>query len=197
MVKAGLLFCGLFFGSSLAAVAAEGASCGVNYWPGTLPEHQVDSISASALQSFLDSAPVVDGIKFQVTLKGGELWLDIVSYPGDLTALASIRTLFVIGRVVKPEYSKLVLADKSEGEFEISYRDLHTIGCQFVWGVQGRGQNPIALNRDLTDALRYYPTGVRVAPPFNGSLLGDTNIMLTTLNNLVYPRWLLKTVEIK
>lgn len=197
MVKAGLLFCGLFFGSSLVAVGDDGASCGVNYWPGTLPEHQVDSISASGLQSFLDSAPVVDGIKFQVTRKGSELWLDIVSYPGDLTALASIRTLFVIGRVVRPEYSKLVLADKNEGEFEISYRDLHTIGCQFVWGAEGRGQNPIALNRDLTEALHYYPSGQRVAPEFTGSLLGDTGVMLNTLNNVVYPRWLFKTVEIR
>ncbi|MGZ2381764.1 hypothetical protein [Rhizobium brockwellii] len=197
MVKAAMWFCGAFFGMSLAALAADGDSCGGNYWPGTLPEHQVDSIDVSSLQSFLDKAPVFDGIKFEVTRKGGELWLDIVSYPGDLTALASIRTLFVIGRVLKPDYSKLVLADKHEGEFEISYRDLHSLGCQFVWGVEGRGQNPIALNRDLTDALRYYPAGERVAPPFTGSLLGDTNVMLTTLNQIVYPQWLLKTLEVR
>ncbi|TCR95966.1 hypothetical protein [Rhizobium sp. BK418] len=197
MVKVGLLFCGTFLGLSVAAFAADGESCGQNYWPGTLPEHAVDSVSASHLQSFLDTAPIIDGIKFQVTRKGSELWLDVVSYPGDVTALASIRTIFIIGRVVKPEYSKLVLADKTEGEFQISYRDLHAIGCQFVWGVQGRGQNPIALNRDLTDALRYYPSGQRVAPAFTGSLLGDSSIMLNTLNNVVYPQWLFKTVEIK
>lgn len=197
MVKAILSFCGAFFGMSLAAVAADGDSCGGNYWPGTLPEHKVDSISVGSLQSFLDTSPVFDGIKFRASRKGTELWLDVVSYPRDVTALASIRTIFVIGRVVKPEYSALVLADKADGEFEISYRDLHAIGCQFVWGVEGRGQNPIALNRDLTDALRYYPKGARVAPPFNGSLLGDTNIMLSTLNEIVYPRWLLRTVEIK
>ncbi|RVO43472.1 hypothetical protein CN093_03965 [Sinorhizobium meliloti] len=183
--------------TTVNAFAAQPQSCGSEYWPGTLPEHQVDSVEVADIQQFLDTSPVFDGIEFAATVRNDELWLDIVRYPGDVTMLASIRTLLVIGRVVKPQYKKVVLADNGTGLFEISYNDLHAIGCQFVWGVQGKGQNPVALNRDLADRLRFYPDGGRVAPPYNGSLMGDTNAMLTTMNKIVYPQWMMKTVKIK
>lgn len=199
MVRGWLFAAGLIISALLPSLAqaAEGESCGASYWPGTLPEHQVDTVSASELKSYLDSAPIIDGIKFDVSYHGGEIWLDIVRYPGDVTMLASIRSLLVIGRVVRPEYEKLVLADDGKGVFEISYQSLHSIGCQFVWGVEGKGQNPIALNRELADALRFYGTGERVALPFNGSLMGDTNKMLSTFNEVIYPQWVLKTVAIE
>lgn len=157
----------------------------------------MDAVSPRQLQGWLDSQPIIQGVKYSTSLKGRDLWLDVVEYPGDVTALASIRAILIIGRVVKPEYHKLVLADGSEGIFEISYADLHSIGCQFVWSVEGNGQNPIVLNRQLADALRYYPDGGRVAPIFTGSLFGDTNKMLSTFNEVVYPKWLLKSAIIE
>ncbi|WP_081159925.1 hypothetical protein [Ensifer aridi] len=197
MVSSALRVVLILLTTAVRAFAAQSQSCGSEFWPGTLPEHEVDSVEVADIQQFLDTAPAVDGIEFAAALKGDELWLDVVRYPGDLTIAASIRTLFVIGRVVKPQYKKLVLADNGTGLFEVSYAHLHTIGCQFVWGVEGKGQNPIVLIRDLVDKLRSYPDGDRVAPPYNGSLMGDTNAMLTTMNQIVYPRWVMKTVEIK
>lgn len=181
--------------STSAAVAAEN-SCGEKYWPGTGPEHAVDQVSVSGIQSFLDTSPAVDGIKFDVTIKGKEVWLDIVQYPPQVSVIASLRSLLVLGRVVKPGYDKLVLADGDKGLFQVNYQDIHAIGCQFVWGSEG-GQNPIHLLRELADSLTYYADGSRVAPPFTGSLMGDTSAMLGTMNKIVYPEWLLKTVTIQ
>lgn len=181
--------------STSAAVAAEN-SCGEKYWPGTGPEHAVDQVSVSGIQDFLDTSPAVDGIKFAVTVKGKEVWLDIVQYPPQVSVIASLRSLLVLGRVVKPGYDKLVLADGDKGLFQVSYQDIHAIGCQFVWGTEG-GQNPIHLLRELADSLTYYADGSRVAPPFTGSLMGDTSAMLGTMNKIVYPEWLLKTVTIQ
>ncbi|UXT64140.1 hypothetical protein FY133_00545 [Agrobacterium tumefaciens] len=181
--------------STSAAVAAEN-SCGEKYWQGTGPEHAVDQISVSGIQSFLDTSSAVDGIKFDVTIKGKEVWLDIVQYPPQVSVIASLRSLLVLGRVVKPGYDKLVLADGNKGLFQVSYHDIHAIGCQFVWGTEG-GQNPIHLLRELADSLTYYADGSRVAPPFTGSLMGDTSAMLGTMNKIVYPEWLLKTVTIQ
>jgi hypothetical protein len=194
-IVSALLFAMAFANSSQTLAGSE--SCAGNYWPGTTPEHEVDSVSVRDLQRFLDTAPVFDGITFSATMNSDELWLDVVRYPGNVTALASIRTILVVGRVVQPEYSKLVLADAGGGVFEISYEAIHKIGCQFVWGSQGAGQNPIALNRDLIDNMRVYGTNERVAPPFNGSLLGDTGKMVNAFNEVVYPRWLLSNTEIE
>lgn len=185
---------GLFCVAS--AIAADN-SCGEKYWPGTGPEHAVDQVSASGIQKFLDTSPAVEGIKFGVSIKGKEVWIDVVQYPPEVSVIASLRSLMVLGRVVKPGYDKLVLADGDKGLFQVGYPDIHEIGCQFVWGADKKGQNPIALLRQLADKLTYYETGARVAPPFNGSLMGDTNAMLTTMNKIVYPEWLLKSVKVQ
>lgn len=181
----------------MAPAAAADNSCGDHYWAGTGPEHEIDQIPVSGIQRFLDASPAVDGIKFDVSIKGKEVWLDIVQYPPEVSVIASLRSLMVLGRVVKPGYDKLVLADGDKGLFQVAYPDIHAMGCQFVWGADKKGQNPIALLRDLADKLTYYETGARVAPTFNGSLLGDTNAMLATMNKIVYPEWLLKSVKIQ
>ncbi|MFF2320221.1 hypothetical protein ACFVTJ_04125 [Agrobacterium sp. NPDC058088] len=181
---------------SVAPAMAADNSCGEKYWQGTGPEHTIDQIPVSGLQRFLDTSPAIDGIKFHVSMKGKEVWLDIVQYPPEVSVIASLRSLLVIGRVVQPGYDKLVLADGDKGLFQVSYQDIHAIGCQFVWGAEG-GQNPIHLLRELADSLTYYADGSRVAPPFTGSLMGDTSAMLGTMNKIVYPEWLLKTVTIQ
>lgn len=191
-----------FFGATALAVLFSGGGvlaneCGSNYWPGTLPEHEPNSVSVSELSSFLATFPTAEGIKFKVEIKPGELWIDILEYPGEVTVAAAPRVLFIIGRITDGEFGSLVLADAGEGLFRISEDDIRAIGCQFVWGVEGRGQNPIALLREFSDALTYYDTGRRVALPFNGSILGDTNKAMAALNEAVTPQWVLRTVEIK
>ncbi|PIE14862.1 MAG: hypothetical protein CSA68_09335 [Rhodobacterales bacterium] len=187
--------------TALAVVFSAGSvlanECGSNYWPGTLPEHEPNSVAVSDLNDFLATFPTAEGIKFDVEVKPGELWIDVLEYPGEVTVAAASRILFIIGRIADGEFGSLVLADAGEGLFRISEDDIRSIGCQFVWGVEGRGQNPIALLREFADALTYYDTGHRVALPFNGSLLGDTHKALDMLNEAVNPQWVLRTVEVK
>ena len=192
----------VFLGATALAAMffASGAlanPCGSNYWPGTLPEHEPNSVPVSELGAFLSTFPTAEGIKFKVEIKPDELWIDVLEYPGKVSVAAASRIVFIIGRIVDGEFGSLVLADAGEGLFRISEDDIKAIGCQFVWGVEGRGQNPIALIRQFADALTYYDTGHRVAMPFNGSLLGDTNKAMAVLNQAVNPQWVLRTVEIK
>lgn len=192
----------VFFGATaIAAVfCTNGAlanECGSNYWPGTLPEHEPNSVAVSELGEFLQTFQTAEGTKFGMKVKPGELWIDVLEYPGEVSVAAASRILFIIGRIADGKFGSLVLADAGEGLFRISEADIRAIGCQFVWAVGGRGQNPIALIRQFADALTYYDTGGRVAMPFNGSLLGDTNKAITVLNEAVNPQWVLRTVEIK
>jgi len=182
---------------ALVAGAAHANQCGRNYWPGTLPEHELESVAVSELETFLDTFPTAEGIKFSLEEKPDELWIDVVEYPGDVTVAAASRILFIIGRIADGEFGSLILADAGEGLFQISEADIRAIGCQFVWGVEGRGQNPIALLRQFADSIEYYETGQRVAQPFNGSLMGDTTKAMAVLNEAVNPNWVLRTVEIK
>lgn len=195
MLKIATLTCAALCFSTSAAMAGP-ESCGDNYWTGSSREHAVDAVSRSSLQVFLHQLPAADGIGFMVKNTPNELWLDIVSYPGDVTVAASTRVLFIVGRVTRPEYKLLVLADNGIPLFKISYEDIHRIGCQFVWGEEG-GQNPIALMRELVDSLRHYENGERVAPEFTGSLLGDTTLTIDTLNKIVTPMWVMRTVNIE
>ncbi|WP_209833802.1 hypothetical protein [Ruegeria sp. HKCCE3926] len=182
----------MFFSSSALA-----HQCGSNYWPGTLPEHEPNSVAVSDLDVFLATFPAAEGIKFKVEAKPGELWIDVLEYPSGVTVAAASRMLFIIGRIADGEFGSLVLADTNEGMFQISENEIRAIGCQFVWGVEGRGENPIALIRQFADGLTYYDSGRRVAAPFNGSLLGDTSKAMAVLNEAVNPQWVLRTVEIK
>jgi len=172
-------------------------SCGDKYFAGTLPEHEVGSVELSELANFLDTFPTADGIKFDVDIRPNELWIDVLEYPGDVTMAAASRILFIIGRIADGEFGELVLADNGEGLYKISEESIRAIGCQFVWGVEGRGQNPIALIRDFADNLEYYDSGQRVAARFTGSLLGDTTAAMDVLNKYVNRNWVLRTVVIK
>lgn len=181
----------------LAGNTAFANPCGTPYFAGTLPEHEVGSVPLSNLGAFLDSFPTAEAIKFEIDIRTDELWIDVLEYPSSVTIAAASRILFIIGRIVDGEFGTLVLADDGEGIYQISESDIRAIGCQFVWGVEGRGQNPIALVRQLADNLEYYGTGQRVARRFNGSPLGDTMAALDVLNNFINPNWVMRTVQIK
>lgn len=187
----------LVVGLSFVGPMASANQCSTPYFAGTLPEHEVASVKVSQLGEFLGSFPTAEGVKFDIDVRPEELWVDVVEYPGDVTVAAASRILFIIGRVADGEFGKLVLADEGEGIYQISEADIRAIGCQFVWGVEGRGQNAIALVRQLADNLEYYGTGQRVGRRFTGAPLGDTMAALDVLNNFINPNWVMRTVVIK
>lgn len=180
-----------------SAFAASANTCDGKYWPGPLQEHEPNAIALPELEAHLNQLSVAEGIGFDIELKDDGLWIDVTEYPGNVTLAAASRVLFIIGRITDGQFGSMVLSDNGKGVFRISEPDIRAIGCQFVWSVPNHGENPIVLVREFADALTYYDTGGRVALPYNGSPLGDTQKALSVLNDALVPKWVLKTVVIK
>lgn len=160
------------------------------------PAKRPHSVPLDALQERVNSDPFAAGGEFAISVKDRVLRIDLVAIPGDASAAVALRVLFMIGRIAEAEYDEVRLTDEGKDVFLIEGTTFQDIGAQFVWGEAERGQNPIHLIRLLADALRY-PDGRRVAAPFNGSLLGDTNRAVTAINEHVHRHWTLPTTRLK
>lgn len=100
----------------------------------------------------------------------------------------------MIGRLSDESFERLVLVDGDQSLFYISEADLRSVGCRFIWRRQA-GENPIALMRDFYSNLRDYDTDRPVVVGMNGSLLGDTQRVLTANNEVVLPAWIVSAIE--
>ena len=152
------------------------------------------SVSAAEIDGHLNGSMDLEGIEIAVDLDGGDLLLDVLSYPGDLTAAAALRVVFMIGRLSDESYDRLVLIDKGEHLFYINEPDLRSVGCRFIWRRQG-GENPIALMRDFYSDLRFFDTDQPVVRGLSGSLLGDTQRVLQANNEVVLPAWIVSALD--
>lgn len=152
------------------------------------------SVSAAEIDGHLNGSMDLEGIEIAVDLDGGDLLLDVLSYPGDLTAAAALRVVFMIGRLSDDSYERLVLIDKGEPLFYINEPDLRSVGCRFIWRRQG-GENPIAWMRDFYSDLRFYDTDQPVVRGLSGSLLGDTQRVLQANNEVVLPAWIVSALD--
>jgi hypothetical protein len=152
------------------------------------------SVSAAEIDGHLNGSMDLEGIEIAVDLDGGDLLLDVLSYPGDLTAAAALRVVFMIGRLSDESYDRLVLIDKGEHLFYINEPDLRSVGCRFIWRRQG-GENPIALMRDFYSDLRFFDTDQPVVRGLSGSLLGDTQRVLQANNEVVLPAWIVSAID--
>jgi len=152
------------------------------------------SVEVSKVGEFFSSYEYSQGIQFTSEMRGSELWLDIVEFPGTTTAAGAPRVVMQIGRLVKDDFETLVLSEDGEGLFAISEDNLRNIGCQFIWGREG-GQNPIALIRELYKQMEYYETRLPLSTRWNGSLLGDTTLAMTLNNDLVLPKWVVSAIQ--
>lgn len=173
----------------------EATSC--QQWPqfaSSLEYLQPLSVPAARIGDHMSAAEWSDGVEFASELRGNELWLDITRYPSDTTAIAGTRAILIVGRLADDSFDRLVLSDADRGIFSISEPDIRSIGCQFIWGVEG-GENPIALLRDLYSAMTHYETGRPLSTRWNGSLLGDTNLALELNNGVLVPGWVRSAVE--
>ena len=154
-----------------------------------------NSVANSDLESLINGgASWADGVKISVDGRGKELWLDVTEYPGTTAIAATPRIIWLIGRISSGAQTRVVFSDGKKGLFAIDEPILKNIGCRFVIGQEG-GENPIALMREFYDALTYFDTGARVAPRFNGSLLGDTMIALDVNNKVFVPAWVANAVK--
>lgn len=179
----------------LAPSASQATDC--SRWPRFASSEaylQPLSVSASDIDDHLNSSVDLEGIEIAAELAGRDLQLDVLHYPGGVTAAAALRVVFIIGRLSDESYDRLVLMDEGEPLFYISEPDLRSVGCRFIWRRQA-GENPIALMRDFYSNLYNYENDQPVVRGLNGSLLGDTQRILQANNEVVLPAWIGSAIE--
>ncbi|WP_189411370.1 hypothetical protein [Neogemmobacter tilapiae] len=177
------------------ATSLQASDCGSSLLSGRLDLTPPNSVPNTALQDFINDGPSwAENVKVSVEEKGADLWIDITEFPGTSSAAVAPRIAFLIGRVSSGNHSNIVFADDSRGIFVIDEVVLKNIGCRFVIEQEG-GENPIVLMREFYNALLNYDGRERVAPIYNGNLLGDTNIALSVNNDVFVPGWVLSAVK--
>jgi len=154
------------------------------------------TVPLDQLEQRINSDPAADGIKMSIAVDGRVLRLDILSVPGTTSVAATQRVVFMTARLGKDDYDEMRFSDEGTDVFVIDGKTVRSIGRQFVWGEEGKGQNPIYLMRLFVDALKR-PDGSRAAPPFNGSLMGDTTRTMEFLNQQFTPAWVLRNDTIQ
>lgn len=179
----------------LAPSASQATDC--SRWPRFASSEaylQPLSMPASDIDEHLNRSVDLEGIEIAAELVDRDLQLDVLYYPGGVTAAAALRVVFMIGRLSDESYDRLVLVDEGELLFYISEPDLRSVGCRFIWRRQA-GENPIALMRDFYSNLYFFETDQPVVRGLNGSLLGDTQRVLQANNEVVLPAWIVSAIE--
>ena len=154
------------------------------------------SVPVFLIEERINRDESADGIRLSISTSGKIMRVDIKEIPGRTSIAAVIRVIMMIGRLAESDYTEMRFSDEGTDIFVIDGKKIREIGNQFVWGEEGKGQNPIHLMRLFVDALRT-PDGMRVAPPMTGSLLGDTNIAITTINKRFHPEWTMRTIDVR
>jgi hypothetical protein len=183
------------FTALIAPVVSHATDC--SRWPrfaSNAAYLQPLSVSAAEIDDHLNGSTDLEGIEIAVNLNGHDLQLDVLSFPGDVTAAAALRVIFMIGRLSDESYDRLVLIDEEVPLFYISEADLRSVGCRFIWRQQ-RGENPNALMRDFYSNLYFHETDQPVVRGLNGSLLGDTQRVLQANNEVMLPAWIVSAIK--
>jgi|JI7StandDraft_1071085.scaffolds.fasta_scaffold307921_1 hypothetical protein len=171
------------------------STCGSDLLAGSIDLTAPDSVGNDGLADFVNSGPSwTEGVKVSIEEQGDELWVDVTEYPGAASLAAAVRIAWLIGRVSSGSHQSVVFSDEGKGLYVIDETTLAHIGCRFVVEQEG-GENPIVLMREFYDALLTYEDKTRVAPEYNGSLLGDTNTALTVNNEVFVPGWVLSAIK--
>jgi len=178
----------------IIGTAASAADCAGIQLRGSVDNAPADTVQAGQLESWLNSSEWTGGVKLDVEERGKDLALDVTLFPGQTTAAAAGRIAMLVGRVTVGDFERIVFVDGGRNQFYIDFPLLKNIGCRFVVGEASGGENPIALMRELFDGLRDM-SGLRVAPPYTGALLGDTMIATTVNNEVFVPRWAMSAVK--
>ncbi len=152
------------------------------------------SVDAAQIGTHLNASKYSQGVILQSEIRGDELWVDVVKYPGTTSAAIAPSLIMRVGRLADDNFGSLVLAHEGKGLFKIQRDDLRTVGCRFIWGREG-GENPIALMREMYQGLTYYQSGAPLSRSFTGSLLGDTGLTMRLNNEVVLPAWILEDIS--
>lgn len=195
MILRHLVFCATALTITVLAGPAAARDC--SEWPRFSSSQaylQPLSVPASEIGDHLTASKWSDGIQVTSQRQGKDIWLDITHFPGTTTAAAGPRIIMMAGRLADESFSNLVLSDHGNGIFLISEPDIRSIGCRFIWGVEG-GENPIALLREMYAKMVWFETHQPLSTRWNGSLLGDTMTATSINNDIVIPKWVMSAVK--
>jgi hypothetical protein len=148
----------------------------------------------SHISDFVKAAAWSDGIRLTAEEHGDDVLLDVVEFPGTTSVAATSRVVWLIGRVMETDASRVVFVDEGKQLFAIDALVLKDLGCRFVVGEEA-GENPIALMREFYDGVVDAGSGKRIAPVYTGSLLGDTNAAMVANNDVFVPAWVTSAVK--
>ena len=152
------------------------------------------SVPQNKIQDHLNRLETSEGVIFDIEIKDGEVWIDVVYVPGNSTAITPLRAFLQLGRLMQGEFTNVVFADDGKRIYQIPESMARELGCQFIWGQEG-GQNPIYLIRLFFENLGTFGTNERAVSGFNGSLLGDTTRAMEYHADVFLPRWVLTALE--
>ncbi|MFG6572468.1 hypothetical protein ACGYLO_12745 [Sulfitobacter sp. 1A13353] len=154
------------------------------------------SVPAKKIGKHLTVSEYSDDVVFSSRRRGKDVWLDIEDFPATSPAIAATRALMMAGRLMDENFERLVLEDDGNPIFAINEPELREIGCQFIWAREG-GQNPLALMRELYQAMVWYEGGRPLSDQWNGSLLGDTGLAAKLSTEVLMPEWAMSAVELE
>lgn len=184
----------VFFAACVLAVTASGQEVDSRF-DSSDPAKAPQTVPLSQIEARINGDAAADGIVMTIKATDHVLRLDIKSMPGKTSVAAATRVVFMTARLAKPDYTEMRFSDEGQDLFVIDGPTIRDIGRQFIWGEEGKGQNPIHLIRLFVDALRH-PDGSRVAPVYPGSLFGDTSVSTQTMVNVFNPQWVLKNTKV-
>lgn len=184
--------------ASMPALACDGYATRVS----SADHLQPKSVQANLLADALNASPYSTSIRFASSVEGGDLLLDIISYPQQESEVGTIRALMQIGRLVDDGFERLVLVDGDRPLFVVSRAELRQVGCRFNWP-NNTGENPLLLMGEMVASLRRADTGeglvVRSSVPTTqvvGVVLNEINPLWAAPYN-EQPRQLLEEEDLQ
>jgi hypothetical protein len=181
----------------ISALSAPALATDCSAWPQfSASERELAplSLGLDEMQNKINAGSSAEGMIFEFTKKGSEVWMDVTYVPDNATVLAGMRSAWQAFRLLSDDFDSFVFADNGVGLYKLSEPVAREIGCQFIWGREG-GQNPIHLMRVFYQNLANYADGMPAVTGFNGSLLGDTNRAITFNNEVFVQKWLISAVQ--
>ncbi|WP_139194602.1 hypothetical protein [Roseovarius tolerans] len=152
------------------------------------------SIDPLEVDDALNASQFSRGLEITTELRDRELWIDILSFPGDAPVVTGTAAIMKVGRLAGGEFDALVLVDNGTPIFLVDEPIAREVGCQFIWGREG-GENPIHLLRILMKNLKRYDTRQPVTTGFTGHLLGDTTLAMRINNEVLAQEWAFSALE--
>lgn len=117
------------------------------------PAKTPGSVPIEEIQARINGDESADGIVLSIETRDSIMRVGMKEIPGETSVAAVLRVIMMIGRLAEPRYEEMRFTDEGVDVLAIDGDTIRDIGSQFVWGEEGKGQNPIHLMRLFVDVL--------------------------------------------